>query len=383
MNFDFNEDQLAIIDAAKAFIDAELKPYIEEIDETDHLPGGEQFLKKAGDAGIIGLAFPEEYGGSAMGVETIMSVYEEFAKVVPGAAIAIATSLAGMEIIRKHGSQEQKDKYLPPCVTGDLVSGMGFTEPGTGSDPKQLETTARDEGDYYVLNGVKRFMTNAAYPGPMIIYAKDADDGRCSAYIVDKFCEGYSLSSKWDKIGFNGSPVYDIFLDDVKVPKSNRVGAKGYGFNILLSESAVGKMVHGAISLGIMETSRDLAIRYAKEKLHRDKPITKFPSIQMKIADICMYTESIRWMTYKCAHLADIDTMSEEFKAYAAMLKTYAADTMPMVVLKCMNILGAYGPMKEYHVERYMRDALMEPHIEVVSDVQRLITAKYYIDQAK
>ena len=236
---------------------------------------------------------------------------------------------------------------------------------------------------YYVLNGVKRFITNAAYPGPCIFYCRDEDDGQCTAYIVDKFCEGYSLSSEWDKIGFKGSPVYDVFLDNVKVPKSNRIGAKGDGFKILLSESAVGKMVHGAICLGIMEACQHLAIKYANEKLHRNQPITKFPAIQMKIADICMYTESMRYMAYRCGQLADVDTMSEEFKSYAAMTKTYAAETTSKVALLAMNIMGAYGPMKEYSVERYMRDSLVEPHIEVVSDVQRLITARYFIEQEK
>jgi len=383
MNFEFDETQQSIVNVVQDFAKHELAPHIEFIDKNDHLPGNEAFFKKAGDAGLLGLSFAEEYGGSGLSCETQVIAHEELSKVCPGATIAIATSLAGMEIILKHGTEEQKNKYLPACVAGDLVSGMAFTEPGTGSDPKQLTTTAKDEGDYFVLNGVKRFITNAAYPGPCTFYAKDEDDGTCSAYIVDKFCEGYSLSSEWDKIGFKGSPVYDVFLDEVKVPKKNRIGAKGDGFKILLSESAVGKMVHGAISLGIMESCQHLAIKYANEKIHRDKPITKFPAIQMKIADICMYTESMRYMTYRCGQLADVDTMSEQFRSYAAMVKTYAAETASKVALLAMNIMGSYGPMKEYNVERFMRDALVEPHIEVVSDVQRLITARYFIEHTK
>ena len=383
MNFTISETQADVLDVVRTFTERELAPYIEAIEAQDHLPGDGAFFKKAGDAGLIGLSFAEEYGGSGLSQETMMLVYEQISKTCPGAAIAISTSLEGMEFVYKHGTQDQKDKYLSACVAGELVSGMGFTEAGTGSDPKQLTTTAKEEEDCYILNGVKRFMTNAAYPGPMIIYAKDADDGKCSAYIVDKFCEGYSLSSQWDKLGFKGSPVYDIFLDNVKVPKENRIGEKGFGFSILLSESAVGKMIHGGICLGIMDSCKELAIKYANEKLHRGEPITKFPAIQMKIADICMYTESARWMAYRCGQLADIDTMSEEFKAYAAMVKTYVAETTSKAALLAMNIMGAYGPMKEYTVERFMRDAIMEPHIEVVSDVQRLITARYFINEAK
>lgn len=383
MNFELDEIQQGIVEVVKTFAEREIAPHVEDIDAEDHLPGGEAFFQKAGEAGLLGLTFAEEYGGSGLSCETQILAHEELSKVCPGATIALATSLAGMEIILKHGTEEQKQKYLPACVSGEMVSGMAFTEPGTGSDPKQLTTTAREEGDYYILNGVKRFITNAAYHGPCTFYCRDEDDGVCTAYIVDKFCEGYSLSSHWDKIGFRGSPVYDVFLDNVKVPKCNRIGAKGDGFKILLSESAVGKMVHGAISLGIMETCQDLAIKYANEKVHRGQSITKFPSIQMKIADICTLTESLRYMAYRCGQLADVNTMSEEFKSYAAMVKGYAADLVPKVVLKAMNIMGSYGPMKEYKVERFMRDALVEPHIEVVSDVQRLITARYFIEKAK
>lgn len=381
MLFTFNEDQLAVLEVVKEFAEKELAPYIDLMQDEDHLPDG--FFQKAGEAGIIGINMPEEYGGLGMDHETLMAALVEIGKVAPGPVISITTTLAGLEIIRKHGSQEQKDKYLARGITGELVAGMAFTEAGTGSDPKQLTTTATEDGDDIILNGVKRFITNAAFPGPQVIYAKDADTGLCSAYIIDKLCEGYSLSTPWEKIGTKGSPVFDVFLDNVRIPKSSRLGAKGAGFDILLSESSVGKMSHGAACLGIMETCRDLAIKYAKEKLHRDKPITKFQAIQLKIAQICERTESVKWMLYRCASLADESTESEEFKAYAAMMKAYAADTAPQVAILSMNVMGAYGPMKEYSVERFVRDAVMEPHVEVVSDVQRVIAANYYIKQFK
>lgn len=231
--------------------------------------------------------------------------------------ISITTTLAGLEIIRKHGTPEQKQAYLEAGIRGDVVAGMAFTEAGTGSDPKQLTTTATEDGDFIVLNGVKRFITNAAFRGPQVIFAKDTDTGLCSAYIIDKFCEGYSISTPWEKVGTKGSPVFDVFLDNVRIPKTNLLGEKGQGFAILLSESSVGKMSHGAACLGIMETCRDLAIKYAKEKMHRGQPITKFQAIQLKIAKICEKTESVKWMLYRCAQLADESTQSEEFQAYA------------------------------------------------------------------
>ena len=379
MRFSFDPEQLAVLEVVEEFAQKELAPFVDEMQEKDQLP--EHFFEKAGETGLIGIAMPEEYGGLGMSHETLMAALAAIGKAAPGPVISITTTLAGLEIIRKHGTQEQKDKYLSDGVAGRLVAGMAFTEAGTGSDPKQLTTTAAEDGDHVVLNGVKRFITNAAFPGPQVIFAKDADTGLCSAYIIDKFCAGYSLSTPWEKIGTKGSPVYDVFLDNVRVPKSSLLGERGAGFAILLSESSVGKMAHGAACLGMMEACRVLAIKYAKEKLHRGKPITKFQAIQLKIAKICEKTESVKWMLYRCAQLADESTQSEEFKAYAAMMKAYAADTAPEVALMAMNVMGAYGPMKEYSVERFLRDAVMEPHVEVASDVQRVIAASYYIDR--
>lgn len=381
MNFKFDEDQLAVLEVVKEFAKTEVAPYVEEIDKNDQLM--DDFFKKAGESGIIGLSMAEKYGGLGMSHETLMAAFVELAKVCPATSIALTATLSGLNIIEMFGTDEQKDKYLEAGVMGDVVTGMAFTEPGTGSDPKQLLTTATEKGEYVVLNGVKRFITNAAYPGPLVVFAKNADDGKCSAYIIDKFCKGYSISTPWDKIGLKGSPIFDVFLDDVMVPKTNRLGAKGRGFDVLLSESSVGKMSHGATSLGILESVRDLAIQYAKEKMHRNQPITRFQAIQLKIAKICERTESVKWMVYRCGQLADESTSSEEFKAYAAMLKAYASDTVPEVALLAMNVMGAYGPMREYNVERFMRDALVEPHVEVVSDIQRVIFANYYISQTK
>lgn len=382
MNFKFDDDQLAVLEVAKEFARKEIAPYVEtQLQENDAPPP--DFFKKAGEAGIIGICMPEEYGGLGLSHEALTAALAEIGKVASGPVISLTTTLAGLEIIRKHGTQQQKDAYLEAGVMGDVVASMAFTEAGTGSDPKQLTTTAAVDGDYFVINGVKRFITNSGFHGPMIVYAKDVETGSCSAYLIDKFCEGYSLSTAWEKIGTKGSPVYDVFLDNIRVPKDHLIGERGAGFDILLSESSMGKLNHGAACLGIMEACRDLAIRYAKEKLHRDKPITKFQAVQLKIAKICERLESARWMVYRCAQLADESPESEEFRAYASLVKGFTADLVPEVALLAMNVMGPYGTMKEYNVERFMRDAVMEPHVEVVSDVQRIIAANYYIHQFK
>lgn len=380
MNFEYSEEQKMVLEVVKGFVKSELEPKVDWIEQEDHMPEG--LHKVMGDLGIWGITVPEEYGGLGLSHDCLIAAMIEIAKTCAAAACSLISGLSGMEIIRKHGSPELKAKYVEAAVAGDIVTCMAFTEPGTGGDPKQLTTTAREEGENIVLNGVKRFITNAAYPGPLVVWAKDADSGACSAYVIDKFCEGYSLSTPWEKVGMKGSPVFDVFLDNVTIPKTNLLGEKGDGFNILLAESSVGKMLHAAIAVGLMEAARDKAIKYAKEKLHRGTPIAdKFQSIQLKISKICEQCESAKWMVYRCAHYADVGTNTPDFKAYASLVKGYAADLAPQVTLMAMNVMGPYGTMKEYSVERYTRDALIGPHIEVVSDVQRVIYSKYITAQ--
>lgn len=373
MNFHLTEEQEMIVDLVKEFAENEIESRIDDIEEHNKLPEG--LFGQLGELGIIGVSMPERYGGSAEPYLTFILEMEEIGKHSPGLACALITTMAGMNIILEHGSEEQKEKYLEKCITGQLAASMAFTEAGTGSDPRQLTTTATEENGRIVLNGVKRFITNASYPGPMVVYAKDTDTGECSAYMIDKFCEGYSLSTPWEKVGLLGSPVYDVFLDHVVIPKENLLGTKGSGYGVLLLESARGKLGHAASALGIIGAAKEKAVRYAKEKLHRGKPITKFQSIQLKIAAICQKYESAKWMLYRAAALADEPEESMDFKAYAALVKGYISDLAPECTLMAMNVMGAYGTMKEYSVERHMRDALIQPHIEVVSDVQRIIYA--------
>lgn len=380
MDFTYSEEQRMVLETVREFVRVELEPNVEYIEKEDHMPPN--FHKKLAVAGIVGITEPEEYGGLSLSHDCLTAAMIEMAKTSAAATCSLISHLSGMEIIRKHGSEAMKEKYVAAAVAGDVVTCMAFTEPGTGGDPKQLVTTARETADGFVLNGVKRFITNAAYPGPIIVWAKDEDTGACSAYVLDKFCKGYSLSTPWEKVGMRGSPVFDVFLDDVTIPKGNRIGAKGTGFDILLSESSVGKMSHAAIAVGLMEASRDRAVRYANEKLHRGKPISeKFQAIQLKLSKICERYESAKWMVFRCAHYADQGTDTPDFKAYASLVKGYAADLAPEVALMAMNVMGPYGTTAEYGIERLMRDALIGPHIEVVSDVQRVIYSKYVTDR--
>ncbi len=377
MDFTLNENEKMVRDLAREFADKVLRPQMEEIDKKDQL--SDELFRQMTEMGFLGIVMPEEYGGLGLGYENFVLAVEEIAKVSGGVASALLVSLTPLEAISVFGTGEQKEKYIPPALRGEYRAAMAFTEPETGSDPKQLTTKAQRQGDYYILNGTKRFISNASYPGPILLYARDADTGLCTAFIFDKFCEGYSISTAWEKIGLFGSPVHDIFLDNVKVPADCVLGKEGQGFDILLEASAYGKLGFIAAFLGTMCASYEAALKYAKEKMHRGKPIGKFQAIQLKIGLLASKYESARWMAYRVGSMANHVENMEEFKAQAALVKGYIADLSVECGVLAMNVLGSYGVMREYQVERMLRDSLIAPHIEGVSDIQRIIAANYLL----
>ena len=319
--------------------------------------------------------------------EVYMNIIEEYLKMnkqsimlVPEISLTAQTidrfeKRFGNKIAVFHSKLGRKEKYIPKGCGGEGKSSFAFTEPGTGSDPKQLTTIATRAGDYYVINGVKRFITNAGYEGPMVIFCKDSDTGGCSAYILDKFSEGYSLSKPWEKIGGHGSPIFDVYLKDVKVPAGNLLGEPGKGFAILLLGIAMGKVGTSTIALGGMLAAYEEALKYAKEKLHRGSPIAKFQAIQLKVAHIAAKYQSTRWMCYRLGILATDIKDAAQFQAEAALLKGYASDTAVEVAKLAMDVHASYGLTTDYPVERIYRDAIIAPQIEGVSDMQRIIFA--------
>lgn len=287
-------------------------------------------------------------------------------------------SISFLEAIKNYGTKEQKEKYIPAGINGEFRGSLAFTEPGTGSDPKQVTTTAKKDGDYYILNGTKRFITNASYEGPILLFARDSETQNITAFVFDKFLEGYSISTPWDVVGMKGSAIYDVFLDNVKIPASCVLGEPGNGFPILLGTVAHSKTALCATFVGTMAASYETAYRYAKEKMHRDKPIgVKYPSIQLKIAQIAAKVESARLLTYRLSEVTDDRSNLDKMKAWVGMVKAFVSDAAVECNLLAMNVLGAYGVTAEYNVERFLRDALIAPHIEGVSDLQRVIAAGY------
>lgn len=378
MDFKLNKEQELIQKAARDFANNIIMPRVKQIEDEDKIP--KEVWAGLADLGFLGLPFEEEFGGGEAGYENYVLVQEQISRVSSGVGTAFSVHMMASDVIALFGTPEQKQRYLPSMCRGELVPSFAFTEPGTGSDPKQLTTTATMDGDFVIINGVKRFISNAAYEGPMVVFCKDADTGGFSAYIVDKCCAGYSLSKSWDKIGGHGSPIFDVYFKDVRVPSSNLLGEAGKGFDILLLGIAFGKVGTSTIALGGILAAYEAAVKYAKEKLHRGQPIAKFQAIQLKIGHLASKYYSTCWMCYRLGALASeimsnkINTVSQ-FPAEAALVKAYASDTAVEAARLAMDVHASYGLTKDYPVERIYRDTIIAPQIEGVSDMQRIIFA--------
>lgn len=382
MDFKLTDEQQLIQEAAREYAATVITPLVEQIEEEDKVP--DEILAGLADLGFFGLPFEEKYGGSAAGYENYVLVQEQISRACSGVGTIYSVHMMGSDVISIFGTEAHREYYLPKCCSGELKASFAFTEAGTGSDPKQLTTIASREGDTVVINGSKRFISAAGYPGPIVLFCKDADDGGCSAYLVDKFCEGYSLPTTWPKIGGHGSPIYDVDFKDVRIPASNLLGEKGKGFNILLLGIAFGKIGTSAIALGGILASYEEALKYAKEKLHRGKPIAKFQAIQLKIGHIAAKYHSARWMCYRLGTLAnDIlanrITNAYEFQAEAALVKGFVSDTAVEAAKLAMDVHASYGLTKDFPMERIYRDAIIAPQIEGVSDMQRVIFANFVL----
>ncbi|MDR1961627.1 MAG: acyl-CoA dehydrogenase family protein [Gracilibacteraceae bacterium] len=377
MEFRLNEIQQIVQDTAREIATKEITKYVDEIEKTHSVP--EALMKTIADAGIPGIPFAEAYGGVDAGYIAMSCAYEEIAKVCPSVSVSLLVCISFLEAVKNYGNEEQIKKYVPAGIRGEFRGSLAFTEPGTGSDPKQITTTAKKEGEYYILNGTKRFITNAAYSGPILLFARDSETQSITAFVFDKLGEGYSTSTPWDVVGMRGSAIYDVFLDNVKVHESGILGKPGEGFPVLLGTVAHSKVALCATFVGTMATSYALAVKYAKEKMHRDKPISKFPSIQLKIAQIAAKLESARLLTRKLSEESDDHSRIEHMKAWVGMVKAFVSDVAVETNLLAMNVLGAYGVTEEYKVERFLRDALIAPHIEGVSDLQRVIAGSYIL----
>ncbi len=377
MDFNLSEEQILIQQAAKEYSEKNIAPIALQIDRENDVP--HSIFTDLGDLGLLGLCFPEEYGGSGAGFFSFVLSQAELAKGSSGVGMATSVNNLGLSAIYNRGTEEQKKFWMPECCTGKKLASFAFTEPETGSDPKMLTTRAVRKGNKFIINGCKRFISLADHNGPMVIFAQDEEAGNPTAFIIDKHCKGYSLDEQWDKIGNRGCHAYDVYFNDMEIDESQVLGNRGDGFPILLENIAFGKLGMSAEVLGHCEEALELSVKYAKEKTNRDKPIARFESMQMRLASMAIRVEAVRCLVYRLGFLADTRKSASKFAVEAAMTKEYVAEAFVDIAREAVQVHGSYGVMRDFKVEMLYRDAIICEIVEGTKDLQRRITAGYLL----
>jgi alkylation response protein AidB-like acyl-CoA dehydrogenase len=373
VDFTLTEEQELIQRSAREYAETRLLPRVASIIEENKVP--DEVIRELKDLDFFALFMPEAYGGAGSDYQNYVLVMEQIARICPAVAVIMSVNAVGLAAVEIFGTEAQKQAFLPPGCSGDGALSFAFTEPGTGSDPKQITTTATRKGDAYILNGTKRFITNASLPGPIVIIARDKEAGEISAFIAQKFCDGYALSDPWHKMGCQGAPLYDVYLKDLAVPVENLLGDPGKGFWILKVALALGKIGISSIFLGTMLAAYEEALHYARERTHRGEPITKFQAVQSAIVDMAMKYEAARWMTYRIGYLADHAKDKGSILKDSAMAKIFVTETAVDLARIAMGIHGSYGLMQEYKISQIWRDVIFGPQVEGVSHLLKALVA--------
>ncbi len=374
MNFELSEEHKMIRDAAREFAQ-ELKAGVIERDEAAKFPY--EFVKQMGSLGFMGIMVPEAYGGAGMDTLAYVLALEEIAKIDASAAVIMSAhnSLVCYGLI-EYGSEEQKQKYLKPLASGEKLGAFALSEPEAGSDASSQHTMAEDKGDHYLLNGTKNWITNGGNADIYLVIAQtDPEKGHrgINVLIVEKGMEGFSIGPKENKLGIRSSDTHSLMFSDVRVPKENRIGADGFGFKFAMKTLDGGRIGIAAQALGIAAGAYDLALAYSKERKTFGKPISNHQAIQFKLADMEVDIEAARLLTYKAAWTKDQGLV---YGKVAAMAKLYASEVAMKHTVEAVQIHGGYGYVKEYHVERLMRDAKITQIYEGTSEIQRLVIAR-------
>lgn len=376
MEFELTREQQMIRDTVKDFAQSEVAPQAKHIDKTATFP--RETFQKMGDLGLLGIPFPEKYGGSGGDTISYAIAVEEIGRACGSTGLSYAAAVSlGASPIYYFGTEEQKQTYLIPLASGKALGAFGLTEPGAGSDAGSTETRAIRRGNDYVITGTKSFTTNASYAKTVIVTAvtEIKPNGRksVSAFIVPTDTPGFSVSKEYDKLGVRGSNTAELILEDVRVPENHLLGDPEKGFNQFLYTLDGGRISIGALSVGIAQAAFDAALAYAKERKQFGRTISSFQAIQFKLADMAMQIELARNMVLKAAWLKDRD---RPFTKEAAMAKLYASEMCMRVCDQAVQIHGGYGYIKEYPVERYLRDAKLMEIGEGTSEIQRLVIAR-------
>lgn len=375
MNFQFTEEQLMIKQAAHDFAETELKPGVIERDEHRKFPAEQ--VKKLGELGFLGMMVSPQYSGSGMDAISYVLVMEELSKIDASASVVVSVNNSlvcyGLE---KYGNEEQKQKYLVPLAKGEQIGAFCLSEPEAGSDATSQHTTAIDMGDYYLLNGTKNWITNGGHASTYLVMAQtDSTKGSkgINALIVEKGMEGFTVGPKENKLGIRGSDTHSLMFSDVKVPKANRIGEDGFGFKFAMNTLEGGRIGIASQALGIAAGAYELSVKYAKERQTFGKPIAQHQIIQFKLADMATEIEAARLLCLKAAWLKD---HGQRYAEAASMAKVFASEVAMKTTIEAVQIHGGYGYVKEYHVERLMRDAKITQIYEGTSEIQRIVISR-------
>ncbi|MFO0495560.1 MAG: acyl-CoA dehydrogenase [Flavobacteriia bacterium] len=375
MNFELTEEQLAVKEAARDFAQNVLKPGVIQRDNEQRFPAEE--IKQLAELGFMGMMVDPKYGGSGMDTLSYVLAMEEISKVDASTSVCMSVNNSlvcwGLE---KFGSEEQKQKYLVPLATGEKIGAFCLSEPEAGSDATSQSTTAIDKGDYYLLNGTKNWITNGSSASVYLVIAQtnvEAGHKGINAFIIERGMEGFIVGAKEDKMGIRGSDTHTLLFNDVKVPKENRIGEDGFGFKFAMKVLSGGRIGIAAQALGIAGGALELSTAYSKERKAFGKEIYKHQAIAFKLADMATEVEAARLLVYKSAIDKD---QGRNYDQSSAMAKLYASKVAMEQTVEAVQIHGGYGFVKEYHVERLMRDAKITQIYEGTSEVQKIVISR-------
>ena len=375
MHFELTEEHLAVKEAARDFAQNVLKPGVIDRDNQQRFPAEE--IKQLGELGFMGMMVDPKYGGSGMDTLSYVLAMEEISKV--DASTSVCMSVNNSLVcwgIEQYGTEDQKQKYLVPLAKGEKIGAFCLSEPEAGSDATSQRTTAIDHGDYYLLNGTKNWITNGSSASIYLVVAQtnvELGHKGINVFILERGMEGFIVGAKEDKLGIRGSDTHTLLFNDVKVPKENRIGEDGFGFKFAMKVLSGGRIGIAAQALGIAAGGLELSVAYSKERKAFGKEIYKHQAIAFKIADMATEIEAARMLVYKSA--VDKD-QGRNYDQSSAMAKLYASKVAMEQTVEAVQIHGGYGFVKEYHVERLMRDAKITQIYEGTSEVQKIVISR-------
>ena len=375
LQFDYSDQQKMVAEAARAFAEQHIAPFVREWDDTQYFPVS--VMKAAGELGFMGILVPENYGGSGLGYHEYIAIIEEISKIDPsiGLSIAAHNSLCTNHIL-SFGNTDQKNKYLPKLSSGEHIGAWGLTEHNTGSDAGGMNTTAVKDGDYWVLNGAKNFITHGKSGDIAVVIARTGEKGDSrgmSAFILEKGMDGFYSGKKEDKLGMRASETAEIILDNCRISDDQRLGEIGEGFIQSMKILDGGRISIGALSLGIAKGAYQAALKYAKEREQFGQPIASFQGISFKLADMATEIEAAELLLHKAGFLKN---QNRKMTLHSAMSKMYASELCVRVASEAVQIHGGYGYTKDYPVEKFYRDAKLCTIGEGTTEIQKVVISK-------